>query len=449
MRTPHRRTCNTFTRSLCLGLLLFNVLSLATSRADGVAGMAVVPPESVGFSSARLQRLNAALQRFVDEKHVAGMVTVASRDGKVFHVGTYGVKNLESGAPMTFDTLFRIYSMTKPVTGVAMMILYEEGKWNPRHPIAKYIPELADLKVFKGVDADGNMILEAPEHAPTMHELMTHTAGFSYGLSDGPVDRLYKSANGDHRILGAPSLQTMIDRLESIPLLHQPGARWHYSISVDIQGYLIEKLSGKPLPVFMKERIFEPLGMSDTDFHAPEQKWDRLAGLYKPGERGALAAVEPNVSGMDTTFMKLPAAAMGGYGLVSTAGDYLKFAQMLLNGGELNGVRILAPKTVKMMSADHLPQGLIPAYSRGEGPRPGVGFGYDVAVYTDPDLADAVAGRGTYYWMGAAGTWFWIDPAERIVFVGMVQRFGTWPDGWSLRDITEQTLYQALLDSGE
>ena len=229
-------------------------------------------PEQVGFSSERLQHLDAAMQQKVDEKQFAGIVTILARHGKVVEFKTYGKKNLATGAPMEKDTIFRIYSMTKPVTGAAMMMLYEEGKWQPDDPISKYIPEFANLKVFKGVDNSGELILEDPVHPPTMLQLMTHTAGFTYGSGSDVVDKMYH----DQQVVHSATLQEMINKLAKLPLLYQPGTRWVYSISVDIQGYLVEKLSGKSLPDFMRERIFEPLGMKDTGFYVPKEKMDRL-----------------------------------------------------------------------------------------------------------------------------------------------------------------------------
>src|SRR5580700_8692400 len=212
-------------------------------------------PEEVGFSTERLERLHAAMQREVDAKELAGIVTILARHGKVVEERSYGKKDIASGSPMTKDTIFRIFSMTKPVTGVAMMILFEEGKWYPSDPISKYIPEFAHLKVFKGVDQSGKMILEDPVHPPTMRELMTHTAGFTYGIfGTSPVDKMYL----DQQVLQSQSLQEMIDKLAKIPLLYQPGTRWEYSVSMDIQGYIVEKLSGQSMPDFMQRNIFAP-----------------------------------------------------------------------------------------------------------------------------------------------------------------------------------------------
>jgi len=377
-------------------------------------------PESLGFSSERLGWLHGAMQRTVDEKSVAGVVTLLMRHGKLVEERSYGVKDMASGAPMTDDTIFRIYSMTKPVTGVAMMILYEEGKWHSTDPISKFIPEFADLKVFKTLDANGAIITEPPVHPPTMAELLTHTAGFTYGLfGTTPVDKLYLARN----CFGGASLHDMMKCLAGMPLLYQPGSKWVYSVAMDIQGYIIEKLSGKPLGEFMEERIFKPLRMTDTAFFVPKEKRARFATLYSGGPDGKLI-VTGEASGPRADYVSMPGAPSGGGGLVSTARDYARFAQMLLNHGQLDGARILSPAAVDLMTSNHLPPRLMTGeFSIGkEVMRPGHGWGYDLAVFNDPPAADEIVGKGTFYWEGAAATWFWADPAADLVFVGMTQR---------------------------
>ena len=400
-------------------------------------------PESLGFSSERLGRLHEAMQRPVDEKSLAGVVTLLMRHGKLVEERSYGVKDMASGAPMTNDTIFRIYSMTKPVTGVAMMILYEEGKWHPSDPISKFIPELADLKVFKGMDANGVMITEPPVHPPTMAELLTHTAGFTYGLfGSTPVDKLYLARN----CFRGANLHEMTKCFAGIPLLFQPGSKWVYSVSMDIQGYIIEKLSGKPLPEFMEERIFKPLRMTDTAFFVPKEKRTRFATLYSGGPDGKLI-VTGEASGPKADFVSLPGAPSGGGGLVSTARDYARFAQMLLNHGELDGARILSPATVDLMTSNHLsPKLMTGEFSIGNATmRPGHGWGYDLAVYNDPAAADEVVGKGTFYWEGAAATWFWVDPANDLVFVGMTQRmFGNGQP--PMNHLSRPPVYGALIN---
>jgi CubicO group peptidase (beta-lactamase class C family) len=250
-----------------------------------VLDLTVVKPESVGFSSERLERLHALMQQAVDQKQIAGIVTILARHGKVVDYRTYGQRDIASGAPMTKDAIFRDFSMTKPVTGVAMMILYEQGKWLPSDPIAKFIPEFAHLKVYNGVGADGKMTAVDPDHPPTVRELMSHTAGFTYGLfGNTPVDAMYRDA----KVLQSQNLQEMIDKLAKIPLLYQPGKGWTYSVSMDIEGYIVEKLSGQSLPDFIRDHIYTPLGMRDAGFYVPAKERGRLVTLYGTGPKGEL-----------------------------------------------------------------------------------------------------------------------------------------------------------------
>ncbi len=404
--------------------------------------MTSVKPESVGFSSQRLERLHTLMQQAVDQKQIAGIVTILARHGKIVDYRAYGVRDLASGAPMTKDTIFRDYSMTKPVTGVAMMILFEQGKWLPSDPISKFIPEFAHLKVFKGMDADGKMILVDPDHAPTMSELMTHTAGFTYGIfGNTPVDAMYR----DQHVTASHNLQEMIDKLARIPLLYQPGKGWTYSVSMDIQGYIVEKLSGQSLPDFMRDHIYAPLGMRDAGFYVPAAKRNRFATLYETGPQGELIPSLIGNGGMSDDAAP-PTMPSGGGGMVSTAEDYYRFAQMLDNGGELNGVRVLAPATVHLMTSNHLPPSLLTGeYGIGlQILRPGFGYGYNCAVLFDPLEANLPDGKGTFFWDGLAGTWFWADPTNNIVFVGMIQRIhGKNPN---VEYLSRSLVYQALVD---
>jgi CubicO group peptidase (beta-lactamase class C family) len=425
---------------LLTGLLIVASAHLAHAQSANktASGFSNNNQESLGFSSERLDRLHAAIQREVDRKQLAGVVTLLARHHRVVEERAYGKKDISSGAPMTPDTIFRIYSMTKPVTGVAMMILYEEGKWRPSDPVSKFIPEFARLKVFKGLDQSGKTILEDPIHAPTMRELMSHTAGFTYGIfGTSPVDKMYQ----DEHVLQSQSLQDMIDKLAKTPLLYQPGTRWVYSVSMDIQGYIVEKLSGQSLPDFMQQHIFGPLKMKDTGFYVPKEKRDRFATLYAGDKDGEMVASSA-VGG----YTAQPTMPSGGGGLVSTAQDYMRFAQMLLNRGELDGVRILAPATVALMTSNHLAPALMTGeFSVGsETIRPGMGYGYDCAVFTDPLEADEVVGKGTFFWLGAADTWFWVDPANDLIFVGMTQRM-MGPGQPDMEQLSRPPVYQALV----
>ncbi len=403
----------------------------ADARVEMARDLATVKPEEVGISSERLQRLSAGMQQLVDGGKLAGIVTMIARHGKVAHFETFGKQDIAAGTPMAKDSVFRIYSMSKPITGVALMMLYEEGKFRLSDRVEKYIPELAGLKVAAGEGKDGP-ILEDADHPMTIRELMSHTAGLTYGLfSESQVDKMYRDAN----VLDSNStLHDMIVKLSKIPLRQQPGSRWHYSVAVDVQGYLVEVLSGQPFDKFLQERILGPLGMKDTGFDVPAASASRFAQVYNYEEDGSLIAREGFAGGRNylepTTFFS------GGGGLVSTATDYMRFCQMVANGGELDGVRILSPLTIELMHRDQLPRKL------GE-MSPGTGFGLDFAVVENPVEADGIS-NGEYYWGGAAGTWFWIDPVEDLVFVGMIQQFGnSRPD---VRSLSRRLTYQAILE---
>lgn len=380
-----------------------------TSRAI----IAAAAPESVGFSAEGLRKLDAHMQGLVDTGHLPGVTTMLVRHGKVVNFEVHGRKGFD-GPPLTKDTIFRIYSQTKPVTGVAMMILYEEGKWKLDDPVSKYIPEFASLRVFKGVNPDGSFDTVPADRPPTMRELMSHSGGFAYGLNpDNPVDKAYV----DTGVLGAKSRQEFVQKLAALPLVAQPGARWKYSVSVDIQGLIIEKLTGQSLGDFMQKRIFAPLKMVDTGFWLPAEKTDRLASLYVWGPK--VQKLVPADGFMVLDLSKPPVVASGGGGLVSTNADYARFAQMLLNGGELEGHRILKPETVKLMRTNMLSDKIMNSSDPPFNTARGRGFGLDFAVVLDSAKAGP-QGEGTFSWGGAAGTWFWIDPKNDLFFLGMI-----------------------------
>jgi CubicO group peptidase (beta-lactamase class C family) len=397
-------------------------------------------PESVGMSSERLARLDNGMKELIDSGRLAGAVTMVARHGKVVEFEAAGKRDLASNSPMQKDSIFRIYSMSKPITGVAMMMLFDEGKWRLDDPVAKYVPKFANLKVY-GTDAHHNMVLENQDHPITMRELMSHTGGFTYGyFSDTPVDKLQREAD----VLNVGNtLDEFIRRVARLPLNAQPGSEWHYSISADIQGYIVQKLSGMPFDEFLEKRIFKPLGMVDTAFYVPKEKLNRFAQMYSYDPDGRLHAVGVGES-LNHDYGVKPALSSGGGGLVSTASDYLRFCQMLLNGGQLDGVRLLSPRTVELMRTNVLAPDMH-IFS------PGAGFGLDFAVYTDPVAAGGYYSKGTFWWGGAAGTWFWIDPASDLIVIGMIQQVaGTGaaavagvPD---VRGLSHTYIYQAILD---
>jgi CubicO group peptidase (beta-lactamase class C family) len=321
-----------------------------------------------------------------------------------------------------------------------MMILHDEGRWRASDPIAKFLPAFADVKVFDGSDASGAPRLVAPTHAPIMLELMTHTAGFTYGNGDSPHDALFKAASP----WGAESLQGFCERLASVPLAYQPGTKWLYGVAMDVQGAIIERLSGMSLADFLETRIFAPLGMRDTAFFAPPSMQHRLATLYFANKSKKLVPLERPPMLSDN--LSPPRIASGGGGLVSTLDDYARFAQMLLNKGTLEGVRIVSEAAIGEMSTNHLSEALIRGgYGIGaQQIRPGMGHGYNCAVYYDPEAAGLPVGKGSFQWDGAAGTWFWVDPQNDLIFVGMIQRFSQ-PDIQNPQHLTQRLLAGAIL----
>jgi CubicO group peptidase (beta-lactamase class C family) len=397
-----------------MGARARSIVSLAGLAFSGLAfagHVRLTDPEDVGMSSARLERLTQQLERLVADERASGFQVLVARHGRiVLHEGV-GVADLQAGRPVTEDTLFRIASMTKPVVGVAMMMLYEEGYFSLQDPIALHIPELAHLKVFAGMDESGKMILKDPIRPPTIHDLMQHTAGFTYGLfGDTPVDRLYNQAGV---LAPGRTQQEFIDTLATLPLLSEPGATWIYSVATDIQGYLIEKWTGMDAGEFLRQRIFEPLGMDETMTFVPPAKQARLAATYTHDAAGKLTRVADGLLPAGTTE---PARFSGGGQLISTSDDYWRFCQMLLNGGELDGTRLLSPRSIEMMSHDRLDGTVtIPGWIVEQG------FGLNFAVITDPSKVDYPASEGEYFWAGAITTVFFIDPALDIVAILMTQ----------------------------
>jgi CubicO group peptidase (beta-lactamase class C family) len=392
-----------------------------------LADVALASPESVGFSAAGLKAYGQALQALVDEGRLAGVSTLVSRRGKVVMFDSFGYQDLDARKPLAKDTIFRLASMTKPIAGVAMMMLWEEGKWTLDDPVAKHIPEFKDLKV----SSPNGLVPQA--HPMTMRELMSHTAGFD-------VSRGYESVNlTDPR----QPLQAMIDKLAKLPLPVQPGTDWRYGPVVNIQGYIVEKLSGQSLDAFLSQRIFAPLKMHDTGFWVAKAKADRVTRLYTygPDKKIITAPNQPDAT-------RKPIFLSGSGGLLSTVEDYWRFAQMLLNGGELEGARLLKPATVELMRSNVLNEGVrVDLYGPKE---EGIGFGLDFAIVMDPAKANTPRGKNSFYWGGAFGTWFWIDPTNDLIVIGMIQNVnGSLPTGNTppLRTLSPRMVYAALTDT--
>jgi CubicO group peptidase (beta-lactamase class C family) len=419
-------------RSILIAVLSVVALIVPLSSAAGQQASYNLPsadPSEVGLSKERLERLDGMLQAMVDSGELAGVVTMLARHGKIAFVDVAGVRDIESKQPMTRDSIFRIQSMTKPITGVAMMMLFEEGKWRLNDPVSRYIPEFDQLTVYDGENSDGSIREEELERPITMRDLMIHTAGLPYTLDmSHPVNRMFR----DQRVINVQEpLQAMIDKMAMLPLLAQPGTRWIYSSSVDVQSHLVEKLSGQAFADFLDERIFGPLQMVDTAFYVPVAEVGRVATRHRLNAQGVLQRLSgrPPLTAM-------PQGPTGGAGLYSTADDYLRFTQMLLNGGELNGVRLLSPRTVEMMRTNHLSK------EATRNIRPGMGFGMDFMVYMDPAAAGEPHSPGSYYWLGIDGTWFWIDPELDFTFVGMMQHT---PYG-RLHGLSRNLVYQSIVN---
>lgn len=398
-------------RCLAVVLILLAIPAVAGS-------LAVTKAERVGMSSAKLQVLKDYFQQQVDDGLEPGFQVVVARRGRVVMHENIGYMDVEAQKPVNDDTMFRMMSQTKPVTNVAAMILYEEGKFSMQDPIAKFIPELADLKVYAGANAVGEMVLDDPDHAPTMHELMTHTAGFTYGgaYSNAPVNEVYRQLQPFESGI---SKQEAVDRLSRIPLAYQPGSEYMYSYSADILGIVIENISGTDLGTFMQDRILDPLGMNETMAWVPPGLQPKLMKYHGYDENGKLAVLPrvPSSSGHDHAVVE-PVMFGGGFQMISTTDDYYRFAQMLLNGGDFNGVRILSPSTVKFMTTQRYPAGIRERYWA-----PGQGHGLNVSVVVDPTLINYPVSKGEFSHGGFANGYFFVDPEEELVFIMESQLF--------------------------
>ena len=402
-------------------------------------------PEDVGLSSAKLHNITRLTHEAVDAGRVPGTITLVARHGKVAYCDLYGSMDREASKPMALDTIFRIYSMTKPIVSVALMMLYEEGRFQLDDPASKHIPQLKGLQVFAGGTAEVPRLRDAAREM-TIRDLLMHTAGLQ-GMANAstPVGQLYLQAKVPSITAENATLSDLITKLAGLPLVYDPGTQWLYSLATDVVGYLVEVLSGQPLDRFLQERILAPLGMVDTGFHVPESEIERFAANYRPGREG-----EPQLVLQDaprTSRFAVPQTFFSGVGgLVSTVHDYTRFCKMLANGGELEGRRILGPRTIQLMAMNHLPGGSdIASMSEGgysEVNRAGTGFGLGFSVLLDPAAQQVLGTLGEYGWGGAAGTVFFINPAEDLFVVFMTQLMMAAPLRRELRVVT----YSSIVD---
>lgn len=411
-------------------------------------------PEAVGLSTDRLARIDTAVNKYITPDKIAGTVTLLARRGEIVQHNAYGLADRENDRTMTTDTIFRIYSMTKPITCAALMLLYEQGHFQLADPVFKYIPAFADLKVYVSGKGD-EMKTEALKTPVTIRHLLTHTAGLTYHfLEYGRVEEMFREA--EFGLGKNVSLEQFVDGILQVPLAFQPGTRWRYSFAHDVVARLVEIISGQNFAQFLQENIFEPLEMEDTGFYVPEEKLERFAAMY------GSVNVEQNTTTATTWFgmammgannllasphdsleSKPHRAFRGGTGLVSTASDYWRFCQMLLNNGQFNGRRLLGRKTIELMTANHLAPELLP-YELANIPSPGFGYGLGVTMMTDLGLSQIIGSEGAYGWSGAANTNFWIDPQEEMIGILMAQ---FQPSGYHL--ISQDfrvAAYQAIID---
>jgi len=388
-------------------------------------------PEKVGFSVERLNRITKEMEHYVDQNALAGIMTLVERKGEIAHLTKYGYRDIAAQKPIEFDTIFRIYSMSKPITSVALMMLYEQAKFQLNEPIQKYLPEFKGVKVM---GEDGK--LEAPKTAITIHHLLTHTAGLTYGVFLGSaVDKMYQEANLFDKSI---TLEEMVGRIASLPLTCHPGEKWVYSVATDVVGRLVEVLSGMSLAEYFHKNLFKPLAMVDTAFSVPPEKIERLSTCYAETEDRDMVVQDQ----AESSSYRNVNLYTGGGGLVSTLGDYLIFARMLRNQGELNGVRLLGRKTVELMTTNHLPTSLLPM--RNLQTMPGLGFGLGVYVLLDVAQSQGMGTVGEYGWSGVASTTFWVDPKEDLIAILMTQYIAMEPK--SLHGDFRNLVYQALVD---
>lgn len=427
-------------RALVLVLLAGYVVTAQQSASARQDSRELRPaPATVGVSAERLERLHRGMQGFVDRNEAAGIVTLIARDGRIVDLHASGFQDKEAKTPMRTDTLFRIASMTKPITSVAVMMLYEEGKLLLTDPVSKFIPAFKSQRVLEA----GSETPVPARRGMNLRDLLSHRSGLTYGfLNGGAVGNGYRK-NGvtDGLTTTTMTLAEAIDKLAAEPLVAQPGAAWNYSLSADVLGRVVEVASGLRFDVFLRERIFKPLKMADTDFVVSEARWPRLATVYSPDPASGIRPMQdPETFGntvmSPVAYYKSKTYFSGGAGLVSTANDYARFAQMLLNGGSLDGVQLVSPKTIELMTVSHTAD-LQPGGLLGQG----TGFGLGFRVVNDVGATATLGSPGLYGWSGIYGTVFWVDPKERLVAIMLVQRY----PGSTVAASFQPLVYQALV----
>jgi CubicO group peptidase (beta-lactamase class C family) len=408
---------------------------------------AEVDPAEVGFDPARLERIDRLFGRYVDDGRLPGWLIAVSRHGKLAYVSTYGSRDLEAGLPVESDTLWRIFSMTKAITSVAAMMLYEEGGFELGDPLSRYIPSFADARVYSGGSDLRPVTVPAMEPVRIWH-LLTHTAGLTYGfLRNHPVDAMYRAQGFEWGSPRGVDLAGCVDEWAGLPLLFQPGSEWNYSVATDVLGRLVEVVSGQSLDEFLASRILGPLGMTDTAFFADGERAARLGAVYTAGPEGQATRMEA----FSAVGRSAPAYLSGGGGLVSSAADYMRFTQMLVGlpdspAGELDGTRLLSPRTVAYMTRNHLPGNAdLESYGtpiNAESPMRGSGFGLGFAVVLDPVPGKVLTSAGEFSWGGAASTAFYVDPAEEITATFFTQFVpsSAYPVRSQLRQMVQQAL---------
>ncbi|MDO8432816.1 MAG: serine hydrolase domain-containing protein [Candidatus Binatus sp.] len=405
-----------------------------------------INPKAAGLSPLRLETLDRFIQaRYIDEGKIAGALTVIARRGEVGHFSPLGLADVERKTPVREDTIFRLYSMTKPLTSVAFMTLVEQGMVALDDPVHRVIPEWRNLGVYRGGFMETFRTVR-PERPMLMIDLLRHTSGLTYGFQQTTnVDAAYRKLQVGERTRDS-TLDDMVRQLSTLPLEFSPGTAWNYSVSTDVLGYLVGKISGQPFDQYLHSRILQPLGMNDTAFYVPASKQSRLGSCYSATPKGGMALFDDCAK---STYLQEPSLLSGGGGLASTAGDYLRFCRMLLNGGTLDGVQILSPKTIQLMTLNHLPGGKdLPALSRSlfsEVTYNGVGFGMGFAITLDNTFTMLPGSVGDYSWGGAASTYFWIDPKEDLITIFMAQLLPstTYPIRRELRTL----VYSAFAES--